>query len=60
MNKFFRFIDKMPPVNTMLELIDFSGKSLKDTLIKVEFVNNEVVYSWAKSKNKMFNSWRLA
>ena len=50
----------MPPVNIKLELREFSGKIKNDLLVKVEYINNEVVYTWENSQNKVFESWRFA
>lgn len=58
--KFYKFTDKMPPVNIKLELREFSGKIKNDLLVKVEYINNEVVYTWENSQNKVFESWRFA
>lgn len=58
--KFYKFTDKLPPVNIKLELREFSGKIKNDLLVKVEYINNEVVYTWENSQNKTFESWRFA
>lgn len=57
-DRFNKFSDKLPLTNKLLIVKDFFGKVKEDILIKVEFINNEVVYTWNNSGKRTFYAWK--
>lgn len=56
MNTFYNINMKLPPIGVEVEVKN-NNKITKDTLIKVEWIDQKVVYTWAKN-NTHYLEWR--
>lgn len=55
MNGFVKITEKLPPLNVEVETFDFPVVK-KDILIKIEWINQMVVYTWMSGKQHTL--WR--
>lgn len=56
MNAFFNINTKLPPIGIEVEVKN-NNKVTKDTLIKIEWIDQKVVYTWAKN-NAHYLEWK--
>lgn len=54
--EFISFHTQLPPIGVEVEVEDIDGIKT-DTLLKVEYINQEVVYTWTK-KHWQYFKWR--
>lgn len=56
MNSFYNINIKLPPIGVEVEVKN-NNKVTKDILIKVEWIDQKVVYTWAKN-NAYYLEWK--
>ena len=58
MNTFYNINMKLPPIGIEVEVKNIYNKNItKDTLLKIEWIDQKVVYTWAKN-NAHYLEWR--
>lgn len=56
MNTFYNINMKLPPIGVEVEVKN-NNKITKNTLLKIEWIDQKVVYTWAKNNNH-YLEWR--
>lgn len=56
MNTFYNINMKLPPIGVEVE-VKYNNKITKDTLVKVEWIDQKVVYTWTKN-NAHYLEWK--
>lgn len=57
-NNFFLINNKIPPIGVEIEVKEYNKSNLQtNTLLKVEWIDQKVVYTWAKNQGN-YSEWR--
>lgn len=57
-NNFFLINNKIPPIGVEVEVQEIGkSKIYTNTLLKIEWIDQKVVYTWAKNQGN-YSAWR--
>lgn len=57
-NKVYSFNDNLPPVGVEINVYPIGvNKPIVNTLLKVEWIDNKVIYTWAKFNQFCYVNW---